>query len=196
MMDSLAADAMGTGVRVNSILPSIIDTPANRKAMPGADFDSWPKPDELAQVILFLSSNFTVDPRSCDSGIWESLSVLSPVDGRNGVRGRFDFVCCYMSSHDSVMEGTCESKIAYRPRSSLRLPDPARFSGANRSGANGRHGPDRQRHSRQVAEAGDRLRLRQARGDDSHARRRQAAHRDPGSQGRAGSADAAGAHAV
>jgi NAD(P)-dependent dehydrogenase (short-subunit alcohol dehydrogenase family) len=59
MMDSLAADAMGTGVRVNSILPSIIDTPANRKAMPGADFDSWPKPDELAQVILFLSSDFS-----------------------------------------------------------------------------------------------------------------------------------------
>jgi len=58
MMDSLAADAKGTGVRVNSILPSIIDTPANRKAMPDADFGSWPKPEELAQVILFLSSDF------------------------------------------------------------------------------------------------------------------------------------------
>lgn len=56
MIDSLAADAKGTGVRVNSILPSIIDTPANRKAMPGADFDEWPKPEEIANVILFLSS--------------------------------------------------------------------------------------------------------------------------------------------
>ena len=38
MMDSLAADVKGTGVRVNSILPSIMDTDANRKAMPSADF--------------------------------------------------------------------------------------------------------------------------------------------------------------
>lgn len=58
LMDSLAADCKGTGVRVNSILPSIIDTPANRQAMPGADFGPWPKPAEIAQVILFLSSDF------------------------------------------------------------------------------------------------------------------------------------------
>ena len=56
MMDSLAADLRGTGVRVNSILPSIIDTPANRAAMPGADFNAWPKPEEIARVILFLCS--------------------------------------------------------------------------------------------------------------------------------------------
>ena len=56
MMDSLAADAKGTGVRVNSILPSIIDTAANRQAMPGADYDSWPKPEDIAKVILFLES--------------------------------------------------------------------------------------------------------------------------------------------
>ncbi|HWE85165.1 MAG TPA: SDR family NAD(P)-dependent oxidoreductase [Terracidiphilus sp.] len=57
MMDSLAADAKGTGVRVNSILPSIIDTPTNRRAMPGADFDTWPKPEDIAKVILFLASD-------------------------------------------------------------------------------------------------------------------------------------------
>ena len=57
MMDSLAADLKGSGVRVNSILPSIIDTPANRKAMPGADFAKWPKPEEIARVILFLCSD-------------------------------------------------------------------------------------------------------------------------------------------
>lgn len=56
MMDSLAADLRGSGVRVNSILPSIIDTPANRAAMPGADFNAWPKPEEIARVILFLCS--------------------------------------------------------------------------------------------------------------------------------------------
>jgi NAD(P)-dependent dehydrogenase (short-subunit alcohol dehydrogenase family) len=58
LMDCLAEDTKGTGVRVNSILPSIIDTPANRSAMPGADFGPWPKPEEIAQVILFLSSDF------------------------------------------------------------------------------------------------------------------------------------------
>jgi NAD(P)-dependent dehydrogenase (short-subunit alcohol dehydrogenase family) len=57
MMDSLAADALGTGVRVNSVLPSIIDTAANRQAMPGSNFASWPKPEDIAQVILFLSSD-------------------------------------------------------------------------------------------------------------------------------------------
>ncbi len=57
MMDSLAADLNGTGVRVNSVLPSIIDTEANRKAMPGADFAQWPKPENIARVILFLCSD-------------------------------------------------------------------------------------------------------------------------------------------
>ena len=57
LMDSLAADLKGTGVRVNSILPSIIDTKANRAAMPDADFSKWPKPEEIARVILFLCSD-------------------------------------------------------------------------------------------------------------------------------------------
>jgi NAD(P)-dependent dehydrogenase (short-subunit alcohol dehydrogenase family) len=57
LMDSLAADARGTGVRVNSILPSIIDTAPNRLAMPEADFAAWPKPQDIAHVVLFLSSD-------------------------------------------------------------------------------------------------------------------------------------------
>jgi NAD(P)-dependent dehydrogenase (short-subunit alcohol dehydrogenase family) len=57
MIDSLAADLKGTGVRANSILPSIIDTEANRKAMPTADFTQWPKPGDIARVILFLCSD-------------------------------------------------------------------------------------------------------------------------------------------
>jgi len=57
LMDSLAAEVKGTGVRVNSVLPSIIDTEANRKAMPNADFTKWPKPEEIARVILFLCSD-------------------------------------------------------------------------------------------------------------------------------------------
>jgi NAD(P)-dependent dehydrogenase (short-subunit alcohol dehydrogenase family) len=57
MMNSLAAELMGTGVRVNSVLPSIIDTDANRGAMPKADFSRWPKPAEIARVIRFLCSD-------------------------------------------------------------------------------------------------------------------------------------------
>ena len=57
MIDCLAADLKGTGVRANSVLPTIIDTEANRKAMPSADFTQWPKPEEIARVILFLCSD-------------------------------------------------------------------------------------------------------------------------------------------
>jgi len=56
MMASLAAELTGTGVRVNSVLPNIIDTEANRQAMPTADFAKWPKPEDIARVILFLCS--------------------------------------------------------------------------------------------------------------------------------------------
>jgi NAD(P)-dependent dehydrogenase (short-subunit alcohol dehydrogenase family) len=51
---SLAAELEGTAVRVNSVLPSVIDTDANRRAMPGADFSKWVKPEAIARVILFL----------------------------------------------------------------------------------------------------------------------------------------------
>ncbi len=57
LMDALAADVKGTGLRINSVLPSIIDTEANRKAMPTADFTLWPKPEAIARVILFLCSD-------------------------------------------------------------------------------------------------------------------------------------------
>ena len=56
LFDSLAAEAKPYNINVNSILPSIIDTAANRKAMPKADFSKWPKPEDIAQVILFLCS--------------------------------------------------------------------------------------------------------------------------------------------
>lgn len=59
MVGSLASDLHGTGVRANSVLPSIIDTEANRKAMSKADFSKWPKPEDIARVILFLCSDDT-----------------------------------------------------------------------------------------------------------------------------------------
>ena len=51
------ADAFGPTVRVNCIMPSIIDTPANRAAMPDAMHHHWPKPSQLAAVLAFLVSD-------------------------------------------------------------------------------------------------------------------------------------------
>ncbi len=57
MINSFAEDLKGTRIRANSVLPSIIDTEVNRKAMPKADFSKWPKPEEIARVIVFLCSD-------------------------------------------------------------------------------------------------------------------------------------------
>lgn len=51
-----AEEAAGTGITVNCVVPSIIDTPANRAAMPGADHASWPKIPDIARAYLFLAS--------------------------------------------------------------------------------------------------------------------------------------------
>ena len=56
LMHSLAMDLRGTGIRANSVLPKIIDTAANRRDMPRADFASWTKPEDIARVIVFLCS--------------------------------------------------------------------------------------------------------------------------------------------
>jgi NAD(P)-dependent dehydrogenase (short-subunit alcohol dehydrogenase family) len=52
----LAEEVAKDGILVNAIAPSIMDTPANRKAMPKADFDAWPKVENVAATILFLAS--------------------------------------------------------------------------------------------------------------------------------------------
>lgn len=53
---SLAEEVAGRGVLVNAVAPSIMDTPANRAAMPKADAAAWPKVEEVAATILFLAS--------------------------------------------------------------------------------------------------------------------------------------------
>jgi len=53
---ALAEEVAKDGILVNAIAPSIMDTPANRKAMPKADFDAWPKVEDVAATILFLAS--------------------------------------------------------------------------------------------------------------------------------------------
>lgn len=56
LTESLAEELKHKKINVNCVLPSIIDTPRNRTDMPNADFGSWVTPDDLANVILFLSS--------------------------------------------------------------------------------------------------------------------------------------------
>lgn len=56
LTECLSREVSADGILVNAILPSIIDTPMNRKSMPDADHQSWPKPTEIAQAVNFLVS--------------------------------------------------------------------------------------------------------------------------------------------
>ncbi len=70
--ESLAAEVKGEGITVNAVLPTTIDHPASRAAMPKADPRLWPSPEEVAKVILFLSSRES-------SGV---TGALIPITGR------------------------------------------------------------------------------------------------------------------
>ncbi|MGH2599274.1 MAG: SDR family NAD(P)-dependent oxidoreductase [Dehalococcoidia bacterium] len=54
LVDALAAEYTKDGVRVNAVIPSVIDTAANRAAMPNADHDTWVKPEQIGDVVRFL----------------------------------------------------------------------------------------------------------------------------------------------
>jgi NAD(P)-dependent dehydrogenase (short-subunit alcohol dehydrogenase family) len=72
LTESIAEEVKDSGVNVNSILPSIIDTPANRKAMLDEDHSRWVSPSDIAKVVLFLTSE--------DSAIINGAAI--PVYGR------------------------------------------------------------------------------------------------------------------
>ncbi|HEV2193838.1 MAG TPA: SDR family NAD(P)-dependent oxidoreductase [Nitrosopumilaceae archaeon] len=57
LVESLSDEVKDKNINVNCVLPSIIDTGANRKEMPDADFSKWVKPSEIARVMLFLASD-------------------------------------------------------------------------------------------------------------------------------------------
>jgi NAD(P)-dependent dehydrogenase (short-subunit alcohol dehydrogenase family) len=56
LVESISQETMELGINVNCILPSVIDTEANRRAMPKADFSKWVKTDDLTNVVFFLCS--------------------------------------------------------------------------------------------------------------------------------------------
>jgi NAD(P)-dependent dehydrogenase (short-subunit alcohol dehydrogenase family) len=53
---ALSRELRDRGIRVSAVAPSIMDTPTNRRAMPGADHDAWPTVEEVARVAAFLAS--------------------------------------------------------------------------------------------------------------------------------------------
>jgi NAD(P)-dependent dehydrogenase (short-subunit alcohol dehydrogenase family) len=55
-VDALAAEYTKDGIRANAIMPSVIDTPANRAAQPDDDHSRWVRPEQIAAVIRFLCS--------------------------------------------------------------------------------------------------------------------------------------------
>ena len=63
MTVALAEEVAKDGILVNAVAPSIMDTPVNRKSMPGADYSTWPKVEEVAATILFLASSDNVVTR-------------------------------------------------------------------------------------------------------------------------------------
>jgi NAD(P)-dependent dehydrogenase (short-subunit alcohol dehydrogenase family) len=61
LVRTLALEVRGTGVTANIVLPSVIDTPANRAANPGADYSKWVTPESIAGLLLWLASDAAAD---------------------------------------------------------------------------------------------------------------------------------------
>lgn len=70
LTESMAEELKETAITVNAVLPSVIDTPPNRKEMPHSDFSRWVSPESLADVIAFLASNSARDIRGASIPVY------------------------------------------------------------------------------------------------------------------------------
>jgi NAD(P)-dependent dehydrogenase (short-subunit alcohol dehydrogenase family) len=61
LVKNVAAEVKDAGITANVVLPSTIDTPANRKAMPRSDFSKWVSPDSIAKLLVWLASDEAAD---------------------------------------------------------------------------------------------------------------------------------------
>jgi NAD(P)-dependent dehydrogenase (short-subunit alcohol dehydrogenase family) len=75
LVQATAAEVLGSGVRINTVLPSTIDTPANRKGSPDADYSRWVAPRSLAEVIGFLLSDAARDVSGAALPVYGKLYV-------------------------------------------------------------------------------------------------------------------------
>ena len=75
LVQATAAEVLGSGVRINAILPSTIDTPQNRKGDPAADFSRWVTPRSLGDVIAFLLSEASRDVSGAALPVYDRLYV-------------------------------------------------------------------------------------------------------------------------
>lgn len=73
LTQAIADETKGTNITANVVLPSVIDTPANRAAMGTATADQWVKPESLAQVICFLASEAARDVRGAAVPVYGNI---------------------------------------------------------------------------------------------------------------------------
>jgi NAD(P)-dependent dehydrogenase (short-subunit alcohol dehydrogenase family) len=65
LTESMAVELRPDGIFVGCVMPTIIDTPQNRAAMPNADWSNWTPPASIAEIILFLASNHAMIATGC-----------------------------------------------------------------------------------------------------------------------------------
>jgi NAD(P)-dependent dehydrogenase (short-subunit alcohol dehydrogenase family) len=73
LIRTIALETTDQGITANAVLPGIIDTEANRKAMPKSDFSRWVAPEKIAQQILWL----------CSEAASETSGALIPIFGKS-----------------------------------------------------------------------------------------------------------------
>ena len=117
LTESLADELKLKGVTVNAVLPSIIDTPANRRDMPKADFNRWVAPADLAAVMLFLASDeakaVTGALIPCRGGCSEQVSHALPARPEEPAKRRLETICALPAPPGACFETRrCASLLA------------------------------------------------------------------------------------